>query len=217
MILLKFKSFFEELLNSNFSKDNTHILHKSDCEKVYNKLSYCFKNITRKYYSNNIKNFNFLNADHLAICLYLFSTQFYKKKKIDMANKFFLLNKIINSIDLYYAVKMPKIFMFCHPHASIIGNASYSDYSIFFQNVTIGRKGNKYPKFSKGVIFYPGSKIIGNCKVGNNVIFAPDSSIVDTNIPSDSLVIGKYPNIIIKRNKHNVIKDFFKTKKKIKI
>ena len=45
-----------------------------------------------------------------------------------------------------------------------------------------------------------------------------DSSIVDTNIPSDSLVIGKYPNIIIKRNKHNVIKDFFKkTKKKIKI
>jgi len=209
--------FVEKLLDSNFGKQNSHIIDPNLSFTVYSKLNHCFKNISRKYYRNNLKNFDLLNSDHLCICLYLFSNELFKIKKYELAKKFFLLNKMINGIDLFYKVNMPRIFMFCHPQSSVIGNGKFSDYCIFFQNVTIGRKGKNYPKFSQAVIFYPGSKIIGNCKIGKNVIFGPDSSIVDTDIPSNTLVLGKFPNIVLKKNNYDIKNQFFKSTTKIKI
>lgn len=217
MNLKEIHFFMRNLLNSNFGHDSKHDLDSSITQNVYFRLDFLFKKIKRKYYKNNIKYFDLLNADHLCICFYLYSYECFKKKKIDLAKKFFLLNKIFNGIDLFYKIKMPKIFMFCHPQGSVIGNAEFSNYCIFFQNITIGRKGKNYPKFSEGIIFYPGSKIIGKCKVGKNVIFAPDSSIIDTNVPSNTLVSGRYPNNLFKKNKHNIISEFFKSNKKIKI
>jgi serine O-acetyltransferase len=146
---------------------------------------------------------------------YLCSVEAYKQKKINLAKKFFLINKIINGVDLFYEVKLPKIFLFSHPHSAIIGRANYSDYTMFSQGVTIGRKRSHYPYFGDGIVFYSGSKVIGKCRVGKNVIFAPGSIVIDTNIPDNSVVIGQHPNIIIKKNKFNLIKDFFKSKKKL--
>ena len=142
--------FVEKLLDSNFGKQNSHIIDPKLSFKVYSKLNHCFKNISRKYYRNNLKNFDLLNSDHLCICLYLFSKELFKIKKYELAKKFFLLNKMINGIDLFYKVNMPRIFMFCHPQSSVIGNGKFSDYCIFFQNVTIGRKGKNYPKWIYG-------------------------------------------------------------------
>ena len=45
------------------------------------------------------------------------------------------------------------------------------------------------------------SKILGDCKIGNNVILAANSYVIDMNIPNDVLVFGQYPNNIIKKRK----------------
>ena len=45
-----------------------------------------------------------------------------------------------------------------------------------------------YPTIGEHVAMYANSRIIGNCHVGDNVIFAANSFIIDCDIPSNSLV-----------------------------
>lgn len=214
---IKIESYIEKLLK-NYFPDNLNInLNNFFSENLYKKISHCFKNIHRKYYNGDINKFDLFNADHLCIFFYLCSVEAYKYKKINLAKKFFLLNKIINGIDLFYEVKLPKIFLFSHPHSTIIGRAQFSDYTMFSHNVTIGRKGSHYPLFGEGIIFYSGSKVIGKSYIGKNVIFAPGSIVIDAKVPDNSLVIGQSPNLIIKKNKFNLIKDFFRSKKKVSL
>lgn len=208
------KLFTENLLKNYFPDNSSIYLEHDFIKKVFHKLSFCFKNINRKYYERDVKKFDMLNGEHLCIFFYLCSVRAFNEKKINLAKKFFLLNKIINGIDLFYEIKLPKIFLFSHPLSTIIGRANYSDYIMFSHNVTIGRKGKFYPSFGKGIIFYSGSKILGNSLIGKNVIFAPQSIVVDCNIPDNSIVVGQYPNITIKKNNFNLIDDFFKSNKK---
>lgn len=42
------------------------------------------------------------------------------------------------------------------------------------------------------------SKIIGKAHIGDNIIIAANAYIKDTNIPSNSIVFGQWPNLIIK-------------------
>ena len=212
---IQIKFYLEKLLENYFPDNLNTNLNNFFLNNLLKKISYCFKHIYRKYYNGDINKFDILNSDHLCILFYLCSVESYNQKKINLAKKFFLLNKIINGIDLFYEVKLPKIFLFSHPHSTIIGRARYSNYVMFSQNVTIGRKGYHYPCFGEGVVFYSGSKVIGKSYIGKNVIFAPGAIVVDTNVPDDSIVIGQYPNIVLKKNKFNLIKDFFRSKKKL--
>ena len=52
-----------------------------------------------------------------------------------------------------------------------------------------------------------GSKIIGNCTIGEHVIMAANSYIKDLDIPDNTTVFGQYPNHILKTNKEP--KSFF--------
>lgn len=210
-INLLLKNFLEEKIKIFFSEKKN--IDDNIIDRILFKMDKCFSGINRKYYKKSLKNLDLNNSDHLCQIFYFAGNISFNLKKDDLAKNFFILNKIYNGLDLFYSVKLPKIFLFCHPLSSVIGNARYSDYTVFFQNVTIGRKKKYYPTFGKGIIFYPGSVVVGNCKVGDNTIFAPNSSIIDTNIPKNSIVIGKYPNLIIKKNKNNVIEHFFKSYK----
>ena len=49
------------------------------------------------------------------------------------------------------------------------------------------------------------SKIIGNCHVGNHVMFGANSYIKDMDVPDNSIVFGQYPNVIIKENREDEI------------
>ena len=109
---IKIKSYIEKLLK-NYFPDNLNInLNNFFSANLYKKMSYCFKNIHRKYYNGDINKFDLFNGDHLCILFYLCSIEAYENKKINLAKKFFLLNKIINGIDLFYEVRLPKIFLF---------------------------------------------------------------------------------------------------------
>jgi len=44
-----------------------------------------------------------------------------------------------------------------------------------------------------------GSKILGECIVGDHVVFSANTYIKDTDIPSCSIVFGSSPNLVIKR------------------
>lgn len=57
---------------------------------------------------------------------------------------------------------------------------------------------------------YSGVKIIGSCKIGSNVVFAANTFIINMDIPSNSIVLGQYPNVKIKPNDKHSVFDFFR-------
>jgi serine O-acetyltransferase len=164
--------------------------------KALERIEFCFSNIKRKYYHNDEKVlFNHLNSDHMAVFLYFLSNTIWEEiNEDDFPTRLFYLNKILHGIDLFYSVRMPDIFLFVHPVGTVLGNASYSDYLVVYQNCTVGALDVSYPRFGNGTILYSRSSVLGDCEVEDNVVFAANSMIVNVNVPANTLVLGQYPN-----------------------
>lgn len=178
---------------------------------VIERMDHCFSHIHKKYYFENQQTlFNHLNSDHYAMFLYWVANEAFKHQLINLAEKAFLLNKALHGVDAFYSVSLPEVFLFVHPIGTILGNAQYSDYFVVYQNVTIGTDVNGiYPAFGKGTVLYSKSSVIGHCTLGDNVSIAANSFIRNLSVPDDSLVVGLYPDMEIKKNKKNNIQSFF--------
>ena len=88
---------------------------------------------------------------------------------------------------------MPDIFMLVHPVGTVLGNANYENYFVAYQNCTVGAITDSYPVFETGTILYSGCTVLGSCRFGENVILGANSMLINTDIPSNSLVLGQYP------------------------
>ena len=102
---------------------------------------------------------------------------------------------------------MPSIFFLDHPVGSVLGRAKYSERFSFSQNCTVGNNKGIYPTFGQNVKMMAGSKVLGNSRIGNNVIISANSYIKDFDIPSYSLVFGISPNLVIKIKDEEYFKD----------
>ena len=76
--------------------------------------------------------------------------------------------------------------MCAHAVGTVLGNAEYSDYLVFFHNVTVNT--NKGLKLGKGVYLAAGSKIIGGEAVGDCVSIGVNTCIYKQEIPNNTLV-----------------------------
>ena len=95
---------------------------------------------------------------------------------------------------------MPKYFTFDHPTGSFMGRAKYGDYFFFTQGCAVGNVNEIYPVIGEHVRMLSGSRILGNSHIGDNVIINPGAMVKDEDVPSKSIVSGKSPNLIIKKN-----------------
>lgn len=166
------------------------------------KLFECFKGINNKYYNENGNVFfNHLHSDHYCTFLYLISSTAYKSNDTILATKLFLLNKYLHGLDLYFSVKLPEVFMLVHPVGSVIGNADYGNKIVFYQNCSIGSvfKDGKYiyPKFGENIVLYSRTSVIGECTIGNNVIFGANTFVIKSDVPDNSIVTGSSPQLQI--------------------
>lgn len=125
-----------------------------------------------------------------------------------VCDKVYALNRALSSADLYYEVELPNIFTFDHPLGAVMGRAKYSDYFTFSQGCTVGNNHGIYPRFGRRVFMMSDSKVIGDCKVGDNVVIAANAYVRDQDIPGNSLVFGASPNLIIKE-RHKVSVDAY--------
>lgn len=80
-----------------------------------------------------------------------------------------------------------------------MGRAEYGDFFCFSQGCTVGNNKGLYPRIGKHVSMSSGSKILGNCNIGDHVILAANSYVLDEDIPSFSIVFGMHPDIRVKR------------------
>lgn len=94
---------------------------------------------------------------------------------------------------------MPAVFYLDHPVGSVLGRAAYGELFSFSQNCTVGNNKGIYPTIGRNVRMMSGAKILGNCHIGDNVMFSANAYIKDVDIPSCSLVFGSDRNLVIKR------------------
>ena len=174
--------------------------------RALERVEHCFSRIDRKYYRHDGKVlFDHLNADHMAVFLYFLGNTLWQDTGDDgLATRLSYLNKIMHGLDLFYSTSMPEVFLLVHPVGTVLGNASYGDYLVVYQNCTVGALTDVYPRFGTGTILYSRSSVLGDCGVGNNVVFAANSQIVNVDVPGDSLVLGQYPHQRFARNNRTV-------------
>ncbi len=118
------------------------------------------------------------------------------------ADQIYYLNKILHSIDWFYAVDLPVHFYSEHPLKSVMGRAKYGDWLLIYQGTTVGgsRKTGKvyYPTIGNNVILFSDSAILGNSRIGDNVMISSGTRVINTDIPANSIVFGISPNLIIR-------------------
>jgi serine O-acetyltransferase len=196
---IKKNQLFDFIINqiNSYFKDNIKV-KKSDILSCLNlaldKTSYCFSKINDKYYydrGNKKIIFNHLNSDHLATFLYFLSYAcFENEKKISICDKIYYLNKSLNSVDIYYQVKLPDIFLLVHPVGTVLGRAIYKDYLIVYQGVNVGSNKENSPKFSKFTTLRPSSIILGKCNIDINCEIAAGSILIDQNLSKNTIYYG---------------------------
>ena len=183
----------------------------SSIDKTFEKIDYCFSRINNKYFFNgNEALFNHLNSDQYAMFLYLLANTIWEESNDDIiASKVYYLNKILHGVDVFYEVKLPRIFLFVHCVGTVLGRANYSDYLVVYQRVTIGGSNRLYPELKEGVVLYGESAVIGNSRVGTNCHISYSTKIINKNIPPNALVYGNHPDLIYKSSQKTVKERFF--------
>lgn len=190
-------------LESFFPLDNKEKNIIKDCfGEVISKITNCFDQSSNKYYHRDGDvYFNPFHAGQYTIFLYFYSREVFKKGNSLLADKIYYLNKIMNSCDLFYEVELPDFFMLDHPQGSVMGRANYSNGFSFAQYSTVGNNKGIYPVIGMNCHMCMNSAIIGNCHIGDNVTIGAGALVKDADIPSNSLVFGQSPNLIIKHKK----------------
>ncbi|MBA6420460.1 hypothetical protein ACS8E9_01965 [Pseudomonas neustonica] len=165
---------------------------------------YCFSFSKNKYYKKNgCVFFSIYHSGQYCIFLYFLARQVISDFPAlrDLADKIYFLNKALNGLDLYYEVVMPKVFNLDHPVGSVMGRADYGENFTFSQLCTVGNNKGVFPEIGENVQMFSGAKILGRCKIGDDVIISANSYIKDENVPSNSLVFGSSPSLVIKPRK----------------
>lgn len=194
--------YLKRLLGLHFPDGRSVGFSPSDFSLALERCEYSFSRIRKKYYQDDAGVvFDHLNADHMAAFLYFLGNTIWKSAgETELPVKLSYLNKILHGLDLFYSVGMPDVFLLVHPLGSVIGNAQYSDYLVVYQSCTVGAVDSDYPVFGEGVVLYSRSSVVGKCRVGDDVVFAANSAIVNTDVPSRTVVLGSYPNCRFKEN-----------------
>lgn len=187
--------FYRQLLKQ---LNNLFFLNKEE-EEIINEYKdytndrflYNCSHLRNKYYKD-INNLSPLHSGQYTMFLYFLANTIYKNtnKRLEICDKIYNLLKIISCADLYYEIELPEIFMLEHPVGSVMGRAKYGNYFNFMQGCTVGGNHNDYPELGNSVIMYSNSKILGKCKIGNNVLISANTYIKNTDIPDNSIVFG---------------------------
>lgn len=183
----------------NLTNEEKDILNKAILIAL-ERCSSCFSECCIKRYHNGENTFfNPVNSSQYTVYLYYLSNTLFKEyNNIELAERVYYLNKIMNGVDIFYEVELPNVMFFEHPVGTVLGRAKYKDKLVVYQNCTVGGNNMKYPEIGENVAILSYACILGKSKIGDNCIIASHTYIKDEDIPDNSMVFGSSPNLIIK-------------------
>jgi len=215
-------------MNMEFNQEElTHYVNRQlsnifgVCESIHPYLTQtlyrvkkCFSASRNKYYRDEDGNpyFSPFHSGQYSIFLYfLANTVYHSGHNTNLATKIYYLNKILHSVDWYYEIELPEYWGVEHPLSSVLGRAKYSNGFFFYQGCTVGGNKGKYPVIGENVILYSNVTVLGDTSIGDNVAVSTVSIIKDEKIPSNSLVFGHSPNLVIKHRSKKYMEDLIST------
>lgn len=209
--LLKYTS---SQLNSFYPDKNSVDLNcfKSIIDITLDRLNYCFKHVSfQRYFKNGLTQFNHLYADHYLMYIWFLANTIWKEGYDPViSSKLYYLNKTLHGFDCMYDTNLPDIFLIFHGVGTLLGKATYADFFVTLQGVTVGSQNGKYPIMGKGVSLTAHSSIIGDCKIGKFVSISAYTNLFEMDIPDNSVVYkNKSGEITIKKSSKPYAKTFF--------
>lgn len=154
--------------------------------------------------------FSPFHTGQYCLFLYYLSKQLVQKHRMEEADLAYCLNKALHAVDIYHGVDLPTHFYVEHPLGSVMGRAVYGDYFFFYQGCTVGGSNGKYPVIGEHVTMLSDAKILGDSYIGDYVILSANTYVCNETIPSDCLVFGQSPNLIVKRRSHEEMLERFR-------
>lgn len=164
--------------------------------------------VNNKYCLNSPPVINTIFSNGYTVFLYKLSNKLYKNNYIETASKIYYLNKIMNSVELFYEVEMPQNFFLDHPLGSVMGRAKYGEFFTFSQGCTVGENKGVYPRIGNFVTMMSNSKIVGKSIIGNNCIIAANTYVKDAIVPDDTIVFNNGKELVFKENKFDNAKNW---------
>ena len=199
-----------QISNNYFKSIDDERLISKHMQKTLERFEKNIENNTNKYYSKINENgeneayFDPLHTCQWTLFLYLMANTIYKYEKDKLEAARIICDKIygqsitISGCEIYYEVEMPDVFSFDYPLGSHMGRAKYGNGFSFVQGCTVDNKDDTYPILGENFKMLTGSKILGNSNIGDNCIICEGTYIVDEDVPANSIVSGKSPNLVIK-------------------
>ena len=84
---------------------------------------------------------------------------------------------------------MPTVFHLEHPLGSVLGQASFGEYLVVYQGVSVGGDLKlRYPKFGDGVALFAKSSVIGASQIGSNCAIGSGVQLFGATIPQHTAV-----------------------------
>jgi serine O-acetyltransferase len=180
------------------------------------KIWICFDSSNNKYLRKNGELvFSPLHTVTWTLFLYRLSRELAVSGALREADSVYYLNKIMNSVDWYHAIELPVYMMAEHPVGSILGRAKYGEYFSVLQGTTVGGNGYDpdgnpyYPTIGRCCTMYANSTMLGKCVIGDNVLISAGAYLINEVIPSNCIVFGKSPDIIVKERSPEEMKSRF--------
>ena len=197
----------------NFFPDNRSCRNEhfflSGFDMAMERTEKCFSHIAVKGYSKNgIAYFNHLHMDQYGTFLYFLSNSIYKilGENNWMSDKLILLNRALLGCWFSYKGELPDIFCLDHPVGTVLGNATYSNYLVVSQNVTVQTGEGKIGEY---VALFSGATLLEDCYIGDEVSIGARVVLRKTTVPQGHIVFCKDGINHIQQSKQCSAKRFF--------
>lgn len=146
---------------------------------------------------NNLKDLELnvsTHADEYTTFLCFLAHQAYLDGFLELAQLVYLVNRRLNHFDCYYTRQIPDIFRLVHPIGSVLGQATYSNYLVIYQGVTVGGDPKlRYPYISESVVLFSNSSILGDCSISSNCAVGAGVQLYGTNVVENTAVSFRPP------------------------
>jgi serine O-acetyltransferase len=179
-------------------------------ERGYERTIHCVRRL--RTFANAGSKWNPLYSDHYLLFLYYFSNQVYRDfGHCSEATKLYYLNKSLHAFDAFYDIELPPVLGVAHGVGTVLGRARYSDYLYVYQNVTVGvGLDGGTPEIAEDVVLFPGAKVIGRCRIRENVLVSPNTLLMDRDVPAGHTAAGSNGSLVVRPTKRIVRQEFFR-------
>lgn len=198
------------LLDSGFPDGASHDVARV-VDRALERTEHCFERVALRGYRDAAgATFKHLHGDQFAAFLYFASNAAWTAFGDEaLAQKLSLLNRMRHGLLIMPDTQLPDIFVIPHTVGTVVGKASYSDYLVICQNVTIANDLSTFLTIGAGVVLFPGAFVVGKGTIGEGVVVAANSTLQYQDVPPHTIFNGHSPNAQMNPRKRDFLARFF--------